>query len=51
MGAVKLKHICHVFSVDEGIVDGDEFNIIRLERNLSHQAPDPSEPVDSDLDP
>lgn len=37
-----MSDIDHVISRDEGVINSNEFNVISLQSNPSHQAPDPS---------
>jgi len=39
----------HVVRGDEGVVDGDQLDILALKRDPGHEPADPSETVDSDL--
>jgi hypothetical protein len=47
--SVVLEHVGHVLGCDEGVVDGDELDILALEGDPGDEPPDPSETVDSDL--
>lgn len=38
-----------IVQLDEGIVDGDDFDVVVLDRIAEDDAPDTTEPVDADF--
>jgi len=46
---VVLEHVRHVVGGDEGVVDGDDLDVVARHARAHHQAPDAPEAVDADL--
>jgi hypothetical protein len=44
---VILQHVCHVFRIDERIVDADKFGFRIVQGGPKDQAPNPAEAIDA----
>jgi len=50
VGRVVLEHVDHVVKGDEGIVDGNDLDVLLQKSCTQHETTDASETVDADFD-
>ena len=50
MYCIVCEHVGHVVCAGEGVVHGDEFDVVSVKRDSRHQASEATEPIDPDSD-